>query len=187
MKISGGAFLILFLCSFMALGQEQNLQMPIDPVTQMIVYSDVVDETGLNRDTIYNRAMRWFKSFYKNPLDAIKKADPEARTIEGGYRFTIQKPDPAAKKQPAGMVGAGMVNYKIIVMCKDGRFKYEIKNINWQQASAYPIEKWMDVKAAGYDPNYSGYLKQTDAYMKDLIKSLERAIETDPIKKNDDW
>jgi hypothetical protein len=167
--------------------QTVSPKMPVDEITQLITYTDVVEEKGLNKDSLYNRALRWFKTFYKNPVDAIKKADPEARTIEGGYRFQIQKPDPAAKKQPAQMVNAGLVNYKISVMCKDGRFKYEIKNINWQQASVYPIEKWMDAKAPGYDPVFAVYLKQVDDYMKDLIQSLERAIETEPLKKKEEW
>ena len=182
-------FLVLLILTsgYTLKSQNQTIQMPVDPITQLITYSDVVEEKDLNKDTLYNRALRWFKTFYKNPADAIKKADADARMIEGGYRFAIQKPDASAKKQPAPMVSAGLVNYKISVMCKDGRFKYEIKNINWQQASAYPIEKWMDTKAPGYDPNFAGYLQQTDAFMKDLIKSLERAIETEPLKKNDDW
>jgi hypothetical protein len=45
----------------------------------------------------------------------------------------------------------------------------------------------MDNKATSYDPNFALYLKQTDDFIKDLIKSLEKAIETDPVKKKDDW
>jgi hypothetical protein len=180
------SFLTLILLNA-AQAQVAAPKMPVDEITQLITYTDVVEEKGLNKDTLYNRALRWFKSFYKNPTDAIKKADAEARTIEGGYRFQIQKPDPASKKQPAPMVNAGLVNYKISVMCKDGRFKYEIKNISWQQASVYPIEKWMDAKAAGYDPVFAVYLKQVDDYMKELIQSLERTIETEPLKKQEEW
>jgi len=181
-------FASLMVCSLApAIAQNPAPKMPVDEVTQLITYTDVVEEKGLNKDTLFNRAHRWFKTFYKNPVDAIKKADAEARTIEGGYRFPIQKPDPTSKKQPAPMVSAGLVNYKITVMCKDGRFKYEIKNISWQQASVYPIEKWLDPKAPGYDPVFAVYLKQVDDYMKDLIQSLERAIETEPLKKQEEW
>ncbi len=162
-------------------------RMPIDEATNLITYSDVVEEPGMNKDTIYNRVVRWFKSYYKNPLEAMKKQDPEGRVVEGGYRFTIQRPEPGAKKQPAPMVDAGLVNYKIKVMCKDGKFKYEITNISWKQTSYYPIERWMDDKASNYDPNYALYLQQTDAFMKELIKNLERFVETDPVKKKDDW
>jgi hypothetical protein len=162
-------------------------KMPIDEVTNLITYTEVVDEPGMNKDTIYNRSLRWFKSYFKNPVEAIKKADAEARVIEGGYRFTIQRPEPNSKKQPVPMVDAGLVNYKIKIMCKDGKFKYEITNISWKQTSYYPIERWLDAKATNYDPNFALYLKQTDEFMKETIKSLERFVETDPVKKKDDW
>ena len=45
----------------------------------------------------------------------------------------------------------------------------------------------MDTSAKNYDPNFALYLKQTDEYVKDLVKSLENYIETDPVKKKDDW
>ena len=162
-------------------------KMPVDEVTKLISYSNVVDEPGMNKDTLYNRALRWYKTFFKNPVEAIKKQDAEARIIEGAYRFKIQRPDPGSKKTPAPMVDAGTVNYKINVFCKDGKFKYEVTSISWQQTSYYPIERWMDTKAGNYDPNYASYLAQTDKFIKDMIKSLETAIETDPVKKKDDW
>ena len=173
-----------------AIGQGNPVtapKMPIDEVTNLITYTDVVEEPGMNKDTLYNRALRWYKTFFKNPVEAIKKTDAEARTINGGYRFKIQRPEPGSKKTPAPMVEAGTVNYKINVMCKDGKFKYEVTNISWQQTSYYPIERWMDTKAGNYDPNYANYLAQTDKFIKEMVKSLETAIETDPVKKKDDW
>lgn len=162
-------------------------KMPVDEITQLITYTDVEEEADLNKDTIYTRALRWFKTFYKNPTEAIKKADPEARTIEGAYRFKIQRPEAGSKKNPPPMVDAGHVLYKIKIMCKDGRYKYEISNITWMQTSTYPIERWLDPKKPGYDANAPYYLKQTDDYMKALIDSLTRFIETEPVKKKEEW
>lgn len=187
-KLLIAAFAVALLCGTQVQAQATSApKMPIDEATNLITYTDVVEEPGMNKDTLYNRALRWFKSYYKNPVEAIKKQDPEGRVIEGGYRFTIQRPEPGSKKQPAPMVEAGIVNYKIKVMCKDGKFKYEITNMSWKQTSYYPIERWMDDKASNYDPNYALYLRQTDEFIKDLVKSLERFIETEPVKKKDDW
>ena len=181
-------FLLLGLQGGMLLAQTQaEAKMPVDEVSKLITYTDVVDEPGMNKDTIYNRGMRWFKTFFKNPSQAIKAADAEARTIDGGYRFSIQRPEPGSKKKPAPMVDAGLVNYKIKLFCKDGKFKYEVTNISWQQTSYYPIERWMDKDAKNYDPNFALYLQQTDQFMKDMVKSLETFIETEPLKKKDDW
>ncbi len=175
-------------CSAILMAQSPaSPRMPVDDATNLITFTDVVEEPGMSKDTLYNRALRWFKTFYKNPVDAIKNADAAGYKIEGGYRFTIKRPDPGSKKEPVPMVDAGVVNYKINIMCKDSKFKYEITSMSWKQASYYPIERWMDTAAKNYDPNFALYLKQTDEYVKDLIKSLENYIETDPVKKKDDW
>jgi hypothetical protein len=182
------AFLGLTLQGGMLLAQSPAApKMPVDEISKLITYTEVVEEPGMNKDTLYNRGLRWFKSYFKNPNKAIKLADAEGRTIDGGYTFTIQRPDPASKKTPAPMVDAGLVNFKMKLFCKDAKFKYEITNISWQQTSYYPIERWMDKEAKNYDPNFALYLQQTDQYMKTLIKSLETFIETDPLKKKDDW
>lgn len=176
------------LCSGYLFSQNASTpNMPVDEVTKLITYTEVVEAKGLNKDTIYNRAYRWFQSFYKNPSQAIKSADKEARSIDGGYRFTIKRPDPAAKKDPKPMVDGGLVNYKINIACKDGRYKFEITNISWQQTSYYPIERWMDTESKSYKPEFAGYLQQTDDYMNELIKSLTEFIETEPLKKTEDW
>ncbi len=162
-------------------------KMPVDEITKLITYTDVVEEPGMNKDTLYSRGLRWFKSYFKNPNKAIKLADAAAHTIDGGYTFTIQRPEPGSKKTPVPMVEAGLVNYKIKLLCKDGKFKYEITNISWQQTSYYPIERWMDKEAKNYDPNFALYLQQTNEYFKEMVKSLETFIETEPLKKKDDW
>ncbi len=174
-------------CAVLSAQAPATPKMPIDEVSKLITYTDVVEEPAMNKDTLYNRSMRWFKSYFKNPLEAIKKSDAEARIIEGGYRFTIKRPEPGSKKQPAPMVDAGLVNYKLKVMCKDGKFKYEVTSMSWKQTSYYPIERWMDTEAKTYDPNFALYLQQTDEFVKSMIKSLETFIETDPAVKKDDW
>lgn len=182
------AFLAFGLQGSMLMAQQPTApRMPVDEITKLITYTDVVEEPGMNKDTLYNRGLRWFKSYFKNPNKAIKNADAEARVIDGGYTFTIQRPDPASKKTPQPMVDAGLVNFKMKLFCKDGKFKYEVTNMSWQQTSYYPIERWMDKEGKSYDPNFALYLTQTDKYVKEMIKSLETFIETDPLKKKDDW
>ena len=96
-KIFRNTFLIIGLQGGMLLAQAPaEAKMPVDEVSKLITYTDVVDEPGMNKDTTYNRGMRWFKTFFKNPNQAIKSTDAEARTIDGGYRFSIQRPEPGS-------------------------------------------------------------------------------------------
>jgi hypothetical protein len=177
-----------FLVSSVALAQSPVApNMPVDEVTKLITFTEVIDAPGMNKDTLYNRGLRWFKSYFKNPLQAIKNADAAAHQIDGGYKFVIKRPDPAVKKDPKPMVDAGTVNYKMKLLFKDGKFKYEVTNFAWAQTSYYPIERWMDTEAKNYDPNFALYLQQTEKYVKDMIDSLANFIETEPVKKKDDW
>ncbi|MEX1188444.1 MAG: DUF4468 domain-containing protein [Bacteroidia bacterium] len=177
----------VFSAGFAMAQNPVSPNMPIDEVSKLINYTEVVDEPGMNKDTLYNRSLRWFSSFFKNPSQAIKNADAANHKIDGGYRFTIKRPDPGVKKDPKPMVDAGLVNFKMNIMCKDAKFKYEITNISWAQTSYFPIERWMDTEAKNYNPDYALYLQQVDTYMKEMIKSLETFVETDPVKKKDDW
>jgi hypothetical protein len=189
MKYTAITFVLgAFMASGVALAQSPAApNMPVDEVTKLITYTEVIDEPGMNKDTLYNRGLRWFKSYFKNPLQAIKNADAAAHQIDGGYKFVIKRPDPAAKKDPKPLVDAGLVNYKMKLLFKDGKFKYEVTSFAWAQTSYYPIERWMDTEAKNYDPNFALYLQQTDQYVKEMIESLATFIETEPVKKKDDW
>jgi hypothetical protein len=187
MKKIIAAFLITGCSLFQSNISAQTSKMPVDEVTKLVTYTDVVEEKGMNADTLFNRALRWFPTFYKNPKDAIKSSDAATKTIEAGYRFKIEIPDPAVTKPPVPMVNVGTVNYKLKIMCKDNKFKYELTNFAWQQTSYYPIERWMDKDAKNYNPAFEAYLAEVDKYAKELIRSLETFIETEPLKKSEDW
>lgn len=175
------------LFSTLIFGQTPEApQLPIDEVTKLITYTEVVDAPELNKDSLYNRCLRWFNVYFKNPSQAIKSANAEEHVIEGGYRFTIERPDPGVRKNPP-MVKAGLVNFKMKVLFKDARYKYEVTNISWAQTSYFPIERWHDTSANSYDPDYVLYLQQTDKYIKEMIENMVSYIETDPIKKKEEW
>jgi hypothetical protein len=112
-------------CSSSLLAQTATPNMPVDEVSKLITYTEVAEAKGLSKDTIYNRTYRWFQSFYKNPAQAIKLADKENFTIEGGYRFTVKRPDPAAKKDPSSpLYGMPTLNAEAsqnVIVIKRGR------------------------------------------------------------------
>lgn len=100
------------------------------------------------------------------------------------YRLKIQ--NEADKK---GVVTeAGLVEYTLKLEFKENKYRYILSDINWKQKSYYPIERWMETSAAGYQPVYSYYLQQTDILMNQVIKDLDAGmkIPTSKVKK-DDW
>ena len=70
------SILIVLLLSVVTLGFAQKKtttpppDMPIDNNTQLITYQDVVQVDASAKD-LYDRALKWAKSFYHNPSEVI--------------------------------------------------------------------------------------------------------------------
>lgn len=179
--------LLVVLFASGGLNAQDASRLPVDKETKLVTYSEVVEMPGMSKDTLYARAMNWFKKQYKNPNEVIKEQDASKGSITGVHRFKITKEVPSNKKnEPAVKNDAGLVSYTINIAAKDGKYRYEITKINWKQASHFAIERWMDTQAATYDPAYAGYLEQTDEYMKKLVEDLKKGM-TYTAKAKSDW
>jgi len=77
--------------------------------------------------------------------------------------------------------------YTLTVEFKDNAWRYEITNMNWQQTSAFPIERWMDTTSPSFSPNYPYYLTQTDEELKKVESSLKKAMASDLKTIKYDW
>jgi hypothetical protein len=188
MKLSLVAIIIALGMLFTANAQKQNavvpVSLPVDSITKLITYEDVIAVPGIKADTLYKKVKSWFNSFYKNPSEVIRENDSLKFKIVGKPRFKIYNP---ADKEGT-KTDAGLIQYTITVAAKDGRFKYEITEFNWKQQSYYPAERWMDTKSQMYSSAYPEYLKQLDQYVKELIRDLKDAITHEkPVKNKNNW
>jgi len=184
-KIS--VFVFLLVTSFSAMAQKQTapaVSLPTDSITNLITYESVIDIPNVKANVLYQRALGWFKTFYKNPTEVIRENDTIKFKITGKPRFKINNPpDKAGSK-----TDAGLVQYTITIAAKDGRFKYEISEFNWKQQSYYACERWMDTQSQTYAPVYAEYLKQLDQYTGDLIRNLKNTMMSGKVvKDNDSW
>ena len=66
------------------------------------------------------------------------------------------------------ITAAGDVMYSLTINIKDGKYRYEITKINWQQTSMFPIERWKDTASSSFNSAYPYYLKQTDEKIKEM-------------------
>ncbi len=158
-------------------------ELPVDAATGLYSYSQVVEVPSTTKDELYKRVFAWANGFYKNPGDVIRERNPEAGKILIKARFRIS--NEADKK---GVVTqAGDVMYSLTFDFKDGKYKYEITKINWQQTSYYPIERWKETTAASYKPAYLYYLKQSDEVIKSVIADFSKKIAEPAKAKSSDW
>ncbi len=166
--------------------KQQEIQapvMPTDPNTKLVTYAAVDEVKNTGKNELFKRASGWFNTYYKNPTEVIREKDTVALKIVGKPRFRIYSPP----NEKGVKMDAGIVQYTITVAVKEGKYKYEITEINWKQQSYYPIEKWIEQKDKYKSNNY--YLYQTDSIItNDVIKNLQHAMRTAPkVIDKDNW
>ena len=182
-------FLILpasILIAFFTSAQKSAYQapnMPVDEETKLITYSNVIEVPSTGKSELYKRAESWMMTYFKNPTEVIRERDSSAAKITGKPRFRIyNEPGENGVK-----MDAGLVQYSLTFACKENKYKYTISEINWKQASYFPVEKWVEQKDRYKQNNY--FLFQTDSIIKkEIIQNFEKAMKTAPKKSNkDDW
>ena len=156
---------------------------PVDKISKLITYTDVVSVKSVSTKVLYKRAWDWFNTYYKNPTDVIRESDSTKGTIVGKARFKIfNAPDKKGLR-----TDAGLIMYTIKVSIREGRYKYEITELNQKNISYTPLEPWLDTTSRSYTTAYVGYLEQIDTQLRETIDSLKKAMSTTPPVKKDDW
>lgn len=177
---------ILFIATFVFAQEKQSFNtdnMPIDKISKLITYTDVVQLKNVSATVLYKRAHDWFNTFYKNPADVIRESDSTKGTIVGKSRFKIfNAPDKTGLR-----TDAGLIMYTIKVSVREGRYKYEVTELNQKAASYSPLEKWLDTSSQTYTKAYVGYLEQVDTQVREAVDNLKKAMSTSPPVKNDNW
>lgn len=80
-------FLTIFatlLLTINANAQKETPNLPIDSVTKMITYTEVVNvDTSLSKLELYSRAKEWFAKAYNSSQNVIQIEDKESGKIVG--------------------------------------------------------------------------------------------------------
>lgn len=180
------AFIILLTVSIFSSGisYSQNItevpQMPIDSITKLISYKEVVNENG-TPDELYKRAIEWINSFYNNPTGVTRTRDPINHKIIGVAQIKIKRTD-----KDGVVLDAGNVAYTINIEFKENRYRYELTKFNHKRTSHFPIERWLDPKDPQYNSDCPDYLNQVHAYSLDLIENLKKGMKPKVVIE-DNW
>ena len=163
---------------------KSTVKLPIDETSKLITYTKVIDATNQMKDILFDRALAWAHGYYKNPADVIREQNKEEWKIvcKGRYKFS----NPADKKGFA--TDAGLIQYTLTLLFKDGKIKYTLSETNWKQTSYYACEKWMDASSQYYKTEFEFYLQQLDSNSKEILKSLEKeCLNPKTEKAKDNW
>lgn len=139
---------------------------------------------NLNADKLYDRGLAWVNKFYKSPNSVLKTQDKAGGKIVGRARFKLSQTDKKGNINP----NAGFVSYQITLQFKDGKYRYIIDNIRWEQASYYDVTRWSDTNQSNYNAEkYNSFIAQTQKYFEELTANLEDYMKVGEVEKTDDW
>ncbi|MFH0893318.1 MAG: DUF4468 domain-containing protein [Bacteroidota bacterium] len=176
--------LLTFAQNKNAVTYEPAPKIPIDSITGLFSYTEVVKVPNTTKDDLYKRCIEWTNSFYTNAQDVTKVRDQASGIISGAAKFKIYDIN---QKDPSLKTDAGVIQYDLKFEFKDNRYRYTFTKYNLKAQSYSPIEKWLDKKAQSYQPRYESFLTQVDAYTKDLIAKMKKTMAKAPAVKNDNW
>lgn len=161
---------------------------PVDSTTQKIVYSEVVQAANTSAADLYSRAREWFATTF-NSADAVLEMDDKAAGKLVGNAFSD------IHGMSATMMTKMKLWYAITVELKDGRYRYTINHLQFQnyynpahplklsaeaQTQKIPGENFllagnMTKKGKENKPLIEGK-KQAEAKMTALIQSLKTSM-----------
>lgn len=174
---------MIFTYAAFAQQVNQSPKLPMDESTKLFSYTGVVEVAAMKKLELYNKALDWCNVYYKNPTDVIRERDSIEGNIVCKARFKISNP---INKSGVATDG-GVIQYTLKLMFKDGKFKYNITEFNWKQASYFPAEKWTDKTNAYYKPEYDFYLQQLNDKAREISKDLEKSMKAVASDKKNDW
>jgi len=142
---------------------------------------EVITLDGVDKAELYRRANNWYHKFYKNPNGVIQSSDSVAGSMVFNPAFSAFRVKDGKKVQSA------IVKYTLTLGFKDGKYRYEIKNVNLQAASYSPIEKLFNQNDPNIEDNYNT-LNEANNYFNSMIDDLNAGMrEPSNKKKKDDW
>lgn len=159
---------------------EGSMNFPVDEKTDYVTFEKVIQEKGVPKEKLYQRALTFFKTFYKNPNGVIEKKE-ENKGVWGHDRFFLWDEDGDRRSR------AGLIEYDVNVQVKNGRYKYEVTKIFKRQSPQLYIKEWVDYEGK-HKEKYQRYLQQIHEEIDQLITELKETMnESLEEEGDDDW
>jgi hypothetical protein len=155
---------------------------PIDEVTEMVTYSDVVEVEGVTANDLYDLALEWINDYYKNSSSVMQVKDKENGVLEGKHSFYVMK------DVNGSQVKGDLIKYMFTIRVRDGRYKYTITKINVQKSAYYGIENWIQDEDKISDIEIQESLEQISVFfLESYIPSMFEGIQPKKEHKEEDW
>ncbi len=157
-----------------------------------IIYTEVIKLDSVSKEELYDRAKRFFVENYKSANDVIQLDDKENGEIVGKGVFKVNFNQGIAGIQPTS------VYHTILIAVKDGRYKYEIKNlivryyskgssIGTSYIAGRDVENPAEIYASSKMKMFKRFAAEIDSQVNATIALLKEAMTKKQEIKKDDW
>lgn len=170
-------FISLLFCSNAT--PENTYGMPLDD-SGKITYEEIVDQEGI-KDTLYNRAFAWARSYFVNVYTNVKNYSREDGLISGKNFVKTFTTDKKGKT-----MDAGAIMYDFSINIKDNKYKVTLTNFRKYDNSGNPLEPWFKDTDKKQVEIHTEIFKQIDENAKGFLASLKGSMKPGTAKK-DEW
>lgn len=153
-----------------------SVDMPLDPDTKSIVYTEVVNVDSASSEELFSRGQEWFALSYKSSNDVLQLKDKESGKIIGKAAVALNYP------YMGTMYNGGHIHYTISIYVKEGRYKYIVDNL-YHTGYGNQVDNFgrcedmliRDYKVWGfsYKKRITRWLNQADESIRNSISSLK--------------
>jgi len=132
-------------------------------------YSEVVNVDSVSAEKLYSNAKLFIVDAFKSGKDVTQLNDEISKTVAGtGAIKIILK----------GTTGTQYVSFKINIQCKDGRYKYDFSNFQYDlvyygEDHFFDLEDAKRIKRNMVGKQYEHAMQQVSESMKALIEKLK--------------
>ena len=177
------SFIILLLVNAGLLAQDTlpDPNIPFDKETQTVEFSNVIHVQGTKQE-LFNRCVYWLNDFYKSPTRVTQIRDLPSGKILGKHFFPLYTFDTIDKVKKK----TAKVNYTFTVVFKDGRYKWEINELEVIANRKVPIGEMLNKSDTMYRKKWKSYLIQINEFIENWSSNLTNKMQPEKTKKEED-
>jgi hypothetical protein len=108
--------------------QAQDTQLPIDAESGLVKYTKVVECPNMSKEDIYEKAKFWIVSTLKSGDNMVELDGEQSDKIVGTGNLRLDKLDNGVGREDYYYYKEAFLNFKFIVLVKDGKVKYSVEN-----------------------------------------------------------
>lgn len=170
-----------------------RMVLPVDSITMLVTYTEIVEQSESLSDSLYKRAKRWamanFAKMGEKPKDIFEVDKENTKLVINGYIDGYTYTNKYSKSS------VGYHKFKMTIWIKEGRYKFTITNlVNESKLTAgdkstIPTKTYFEYynTTTTNVKHVDSILRGADFDLKKMIEVFKKQMKDPVIVDEDDW